>query len=167
VPSADGFSYAVNKLRCNVLVEMDADISHNPRYIVPLLNKISEGFDVVVGSRNIPGGAVIGWGLRRKLTSRVANIVARRICGIHIHDATSGYRAFSSSALERINIANVESDGYSFQIEALFQAQRAGLKIAEIPIVFTERKMAKSKLTSKEIFQFSLNSLSLLLKRLK
>lgn len=162
----DGFSKAMEELGAEILVEMDADGSHNPKYLPAITGKILEGFDVVVGSRYISGGSVQGWGLKRKLTSSGANFLARWICGVKVKDSTSGYRAFKAEALKLIGLEKLSSSGFAFQVEALFWAGRLGLRLGEVPIVFVNRVKARSKLSSKEIREFTVLCLKLFFKRL-
>ena len=162
----DGFSKAMEELGAEILVEMDADGSHNPKYLPAIVGKILEGFDVVVGSRYIPGGSIHGWGLKRKLTSSGANFLARWLCGVKVKDSTSGYRAFKAETLKLIGLKKVSSSGFAFQVEMLFWAGRLGLRLGEVPIVFVDRVKAKSKLSSKDIREFTALCLKLLFKRL-
>lgn len=163
----DGFKYALNKLNSQAVVQMDADSSHDPKYIPDILAKMREGYDVVVGCRNIPGGAIVGWDLKRKLISNTANRMARLLAGIRIHDATSGYRAYTRQALQKIGLTTTVSNGFSFQIEILFEAQKAESSIAEVPITFIDRRAGRSKLSLKEITSFTTVCLNLALRRLK
>ena len=163
----DGFTYAIQQLKSDIIFEMDADLSHDPKYIPHFLRAIHEGYDVVVGSRRIRGGGVVGWGLHRRAVSWIGSKIAQWLCGISVHDATSGYRAFTRQALERIEYSTLRSESYAFQIETLFRCQKQGLRIKEIPIVFTDRKMGKSKLGVKDWLEFITVCLKLFLKRLK
>jgi glycosyltransferase involved in cell wall biosynthesis len=160
-----GFATAIKKLNAEVLVEMDADGSHDPAYLPALIGKIFDGYDVVVGSRYIPGGSIVGWGVKRKIISKTANWLARQICGIKIKDATSGYRAIRSEIVKRIGLEKTSSSGFSFQVEFLFLAEKAGFKIAETPIKFVDRVKAKSKLNWREIVGFALRCVEMGLKR--
>jgi len=162
----EGFSMAIEKLGSDLVFEMDADLSHDPKLIPNFIAKLDEGFDVVVGSRKVEGGRVVGWGFYRKLASGVGNTVARWLCGINTTDATSGYRAFTNEALRAIDFLTLKSEGYAFQIETLFRCKRMGLRVAEIPIVFIDREVGKSKLGVKDWTTFSLNCLRLLLERI-
>jgi glycosyltransferase involved in cell wall biosynthesis len=144
---------------------MDADGSHDPAYLPALIGKIFDGYDVVVGSRYIPGGSIVGWGVKRKIISKTANWLARQICGIKIKDATSGYRAIRSEIVKRIGLEKTSSSGFSFQVEFLFLAEKAGFKIAETPIKFVDRVKAKSKLNWREIVGFAFRCVEMGLKR--
>ena len=160
----EGFKYAVEKLNGEILVQMDADASHNPSYLPRFLEKIAEGGEVVVGSRNIPGGGIVGWSSSRRIISLLANKIARWVCGLTVSDATSGYKAFTVKAIEKIN-QKTNCKGFDFQVETLFWAKKYGLKIVEVPIVFVNRKKGKSKLTFKEIVRFLYTCLILFTKR--
>jgi len=162
----EGFTYAIEKLNSDVLVSMDADLSHDPKYLLDFLSKINEGYDVVIGSRRIKDGKIIGWNFYRKLMSWAGNTLARWLCGIKIKDATSGYRAFTKKAIIKANLNKISSKGYGFQVEVLFRCQKAGLKIVEIPIIFIDRQAGKSKLGIQEWFKFLKTCLKLLFKRI-
>jgi dolichol-phosphate mannosyltransferase len=129
--------------------EMDADLSHDVRHLPDFVRALDEGADVVIGSRNIPGGGVEGWGPGRHFISKGGSIYSRTILGLGVKDLTSGYKAFSRHALETIDLDHVRSNGYSFQIEMNFRASRKGLKIVEVPIVFVDRRAGQSKMSRK------------------
>ncbi|MEE8132662.1 MAG: polyprenol monophosphomannose synthase [Nitrososphaerales archaeon] len=150
----DGFVYALDRFHADIIVQMDADNSHNPKYIHDMVKILREGKDVVVGSRRIEHGITVGWGYYRKSISSTANTVARMMCGLGIKDVTSGFRAFTSRCLRRINMDEIKSDGYAFQVEMLYRLEDSGFKICEIPITFVNRREGKSKLKSNEMFEF-------------
>ncbi len=129
--------------------EMDADLSHDVRYLPDFVRALDEGADVVIGSRNIPGGGVEGWGLGRHVLSKGGSLYSRMILGLGVKDLTSGYKAFTRRALEAIDIGSVHSNGYSFQIEMNFRAVLKGMKVAEVPIVFVDRTAGRSKMSRK------------------
>jgi dolichol-phosphate mannosyltransferase len=131
--------------------EMDADLSHDVRYLPDFLRALDEGIDLVIGSRNIPGGSVEGWGLGRHVLSKGGSLYSRTILGLPIRDLTSGYRAFTRRALEAIRLEQVHSNGYSFQIEMVYRAIRRGMRVKEVPIVFVDRTLGRSKM-SRRIF---------------
>jgi dolichol-phosphate mannosyltransferase len=131
--------------------EMDADLSHDVRYLPDFVRALDEGADVVIGSRNIPGGGVEGWGLGRHVLSKGGSLYSRTILGLGVRDLTSGYKAFTRRALEAIDIGTVHSNGYSFQIEMTFRALRKGMRVKEVPIVFVDRTAGRSKM-SRRIF---------------
>jgi dolichol-phosphate mannosyltransferase len=129
--------------------EMDADLSHDVRYLPAFLRALDDGADVVIGSRNIPGGGVEGWGPGRHVISKGGSIYSRTILGLAVKDLTSGYKAFSRRALESIDLQNVHSNGYSFQIEMTYRASRRGMRVKEVPIVFVDRTAGHSKMSRK------------------
>jgi dolichol-phosphate mannosyltransferase len=129
--------------------EMDADFSHDPKYLKAFVNALDEGADVVVGSRNIPGGSVEGWGPGRHVISKGGSLYSRTILGLEIRDLTGGFNAFTRRALEKIELGKIHSNGYSFQIEMKFRSSLAGLRIQEVPIVFVDRQVGKSKMSRK------------------
>lgn len=131
--------------------EMDADLSHDVRYLPDFVRALDEGADVVIGSRNIPGGGVEGWGLGRHVISKGGSLYSRTILGLGVKDLTSGYKAFTRRALEAIDIDAVHSNGYSFQIEMTYRALRRGMRVTEVPIVFVDRTAGRSKM-SRRIF---------------
>jgi dolichol-phosphate mannosyltransferase len=146
----EGFRRALER-GYDVVVEMDADMSHDPRYLPSMLRAIEQGADVVLGSRNMPGGGVQGWGLGRHLLSKGGSLYARTILGVPIRDLTTGYKAFKRSALVAIDIESLRSNGYSFQIETTYRALQRGLRVVEVPIVFVDRRAGQSKM-SRRIF---------------
>ncbi|MEM3607837.1 MAG: polyprenol monophosphomannose synthase [Candidatus Bathyarchaeia archaeon] len=150
----------------DVIFTMDGDLSHDPVFIPRFLAELDKGFDIVVGSRRMKGGKVVGWGLRRKATSWTANILGRLLAGVGVSDLTSGYRAYRREALRRVNLKAMDSNGYAFQLEILFEALRHGCKVGAVPIVFRDRVKGASKLGSKDIFEFLRISLRLFLRRL-
>jgi dolichol-phosphate mannosyltransferase len=135
----------------DVAVEMDADLSHDPRHLAELLGAIEQGADLAVGSRNVPGGGVEGWGVGRHFLSKGGSAYARTILGVAVRDLTTGYKAYTRRALEAIDVSTLRSNGYSFQIETTYRALRRGLRVVEVPIVFVDRRVGKSKL-SRRIF---------------
>ncbi len=131
--------------------EMDADLSHDVRYLPDFVRALDDGADVVIGSRNIPGGGVEGWGVGRHFISKGGSLYSRTILGMRVRDLTSGYKAFSRRALEAISLSDVHSNGYSFQIEMTYRAARRGMRVHEVPIVFVDRTAGRSKM-SRRIF---------------
>ncbi len=132
-----------------VFFEMDTDLSHDPRYLPDFLEAVARGAGVVIGSRNIPGGGVEGWGLGRHVLSKGGSLYSRTILGLDVRDLTSGYKAFSREVLEQIDLSRVKSEGYSFQIELTFRAIRRGFRVEEVPIVFVDRRAGQSKMSRK------------------
>jgi dolichol-phosphate mannosyltransferase len=132
-------------------IEMDADFSHDPKYLKDFSAALDAGADVAVGSRNIPGGSVEGWGLGRHVISKGGSLYSRLVLGVSVHDLTTGYKAFTRRALETLDLSKVQSNGYCFQIEMTYRAIQRGLKVVEVPIVFVDRREGQSKM-SKKIF---------------
>jgi dolichol-phosphate mannosyltransferase len=140
-----GFDWALDR-GYGAMVEMDADGSHDPAELPALLAAL-EGADLVVGSRWVPGGTVRNWPKSRELLSRGGNAYARMMLGLSVHDATGGYRAYRADTLRAIDLPGVTSQGYCFQIDLTLRAVRAGKKVVEVPITFTERTVGKSKMS--------------------
>jgi dolichol-phosphate mannosyltransferase len=128
--------------------EMDADLSHDPARLPAFLAAFADGADVVVGSRAIPGGGVEGWGPVRHFVSRGGSLYARLVLGVGVRDLTTGYKAYTRRALERIELSTLRSNGYSFQIETTYRALRAGLRVVEVPIWFVDRRVGQSKMSA-------------------
>jgi dolichol-phosphate mannosyltransferase len=135
----------------DVFVEMDADMSHDPRYLPALIGALEDGADLAVGSRNVPEGGVEGWGIGRQFISKGGSIYSRAILGVDVHDLTTGFKAYKRSTVLAIDLDRVHSNGYAFQIETTFRALRKGLRVVEIPIVFIDRRVGQSKM-SRRIF---------------
>jgi dolichol-phosphate mannosyltransferase len=133
----------------DVFVEMDADGSHAPEQLHRLLGAL-ESADLVLGSRYVPGGAVVNWPRRRELLSRGGNLYVRMALGVKLRDATGGYRAFRRRVLDTIDYAGVASQGYCFQVDLARRALDAGFSVVEVPITFAERERGESKM-SKDI----------------
>jgi dolichol-phosphate mannosyltransferase len=140
-----GFKYGVRE-GFDYILEMDADFSHDPNEIPNFLSEI-ENYDLVLGSRYIPGAHVTNWPRRRLLLSYNANVYARIITGIPVRDATGGFKCFRRKVLETIDLNDIRSNGYAFQIEMNFRAWRKGFRIKEIPITFADRLAGASKMS--------------------
>jgi len=147
----EGFKFAIKK-NYEYIIIMDADLSHNPDYIPDFLDKLKT-FDLVIGSRYIPGGGVIGWPIHRKLLSFFGNLYARKVTGLPIHDCTSGFMGFRREVIETVLKENIRTEGYSFLIELKFIGFKKNYKICETPIVFVDRIAGKSKISKKIIFE--------------
>ena len=145
------------------IFEMDADLSHDPKYIPEFLKAIKES-DLVLGSRYVKGGGVANWNLARRLISRFGNIYAWLILGLPFKDLTGGFKCFRRRVLENISLTDLSSVGYNFQIETTYKVYSAGFKIKEIPIIFTERTEGKSKFSFKIILESFWKVLELRLK---
>ena len=143
----DGFKWGLNE-GYKYLIEMDADFSHSFSDLNNILQN-SNNFDVVIGSRYIPGGGSNGWDFKRKLLSSYANKLSKVLLRSKINDMTSGFRSYSSEALNEINYFSTKSDGYSFQIEMTIRSIEKKLSIKEVPIIFTERSLGNSKMSKK------------------
>jgi dolichol-phosphate mannosyltransferase len=131
----------------DALVEMDADFSHDPAALPSLLDA-AEHYEVVIGSRYVPGGAIPNWKLTRLAISRFGNLYASVLLGLRVTDSTAGYRVYRRSALEKIDYSTVEAEGYAFQIEMTYRARTAGASIKEVPITFVDRTLGTSKMSS-------------------
>ena len=146
----EGFGWGLAR-GYDYLFEMDADGSHGPQYLPQMLALAEDGADVVVGSRNVPGGGTENWGIGRKIISRGGSFYARTILGMDVRDMTAGFVCWRRAALEAIELSTISSNGYSFQIEMKFRAKRKGLRIVETPIIFVDRRVGQSKM-SRAIF---------------
>ena len=142
-----GFKYAL-KNNYNYIFEMDADFSHNPKMIPKFLKEIKK-YDLVLGSRYKEGVNVANWPMSRLMLSLFANVYTRVITGLPIRDATGGFKCFRREVLEAINLDEVKSNGYAFQIEMTFKAYKKGFKIGEMPIIFIDRTKGASKMSKK------------------
>ncbi len=143
---AQAFSVLLEEGSSEVLVEMDADFSHDPADLPRLVEAVEAGADLAIGSRYVPGGSTPDWPLLRRLISRGGNLYARTMLGIPTKDATAGFRAFRSSALARLPFEKAEASGYGFQVEMAWRADQAGLRVVEVPIAFRDRTKGKSKM---------------------
>jgi dolichol-phosphate mannosyltransferase len=142
-----GFTHALDN-GAELIIEMDADFSHDPRHLADLL-AATEDADLVLGSRYVPGGAVRNWGAMRKLISRGGSAYSRMILGVKVRDLTGGFKCIRRSVLEAIDLTTLRADGYVFQIEVTYLAVRGGFAVTEIPIVFTDRAVGHSKMSWK------------------
>jgi len=131
------------------VLEMDADFSHDPRYLPRLLDEAMGGTDLVLGSRYVEGGGTVNWGPARRAISRGGSLYARSILGVQIRDLTGGFKCFRRAVLEAIDLGGVKSSGYAFQIELTYRALKAGFQIKEVPIVFEDRRVGQSKMSRK------------------
>jgi dolichol-phosphate mannosyltransferase len=142
----DGFRWGLGQ-GYDVLVEMDADGSHQPEQLPSLLERVADGADLALGSRWVTGGSVVNWPRHREVLSRGGNLYARLALGVPLRDATGGYRAFRATALEKIGMDDVQSQGYCFQVDLAWRAVQAGLRVDEVPITFVEREFGASKMS--------------------
>lgn len=148
-----GFKKAM-ALGADLIVEMDADYSHDPKDISRLIEVCTDGFHLAIGSRKIKGGKIIGWNFKRKLMSHGAMIIARFFLRLRVKDVTAGFRCYKREVLEKINLDSIKSNGYAFQEEMLYRTQKNKFHIKEIPVIFTDRKLGTSKLSNKDIVEF-------------
>jgi len=141
----EGLTRAIHE-PVDVVCQMDADLSHDPRQLPSLLERLDDA-DIVIGSRYVSGGTIVNWPLRRRVLSRAANVYIRSVTHLSARDCTSGYRCWRREALARLPLEHFMSDGYSFLIEMLYRASGLGLRIAESPITFVERREGESKVS--------------------
>tara|TARA_Y100000590_G_C15514082_1_gene936551 strand:+ start:240 stop:947 length:708 start_codon:yes stop_codon:yes gene_type:complete len=141
-----GFKFAIEN-NFDLIVQIDADLSHDPEDIIRMVKDI-ERYDMVIGSRYVNGVNVVNWPMNRLLLSYFANIYARLVTRVPVHDLTGGFKCFKRIVLEKINLDLIKSEGYSFQIEMNFLAYNLGMKIKEIPIIFYDRTVGESKMNS-------------------
>jgi len=146
-----GFDWALRH-GYELILEMDADFSHDPRYLPGML-EAARGADLVLGSRNVPGGGTVNWGVGRKIISRGGSLYARTILGIAVRDLTGGFKCFHRKVLESIDLPTVECSGYAFQIELTFRALRRGFRVVEFPIVFVDRRVGQSKMSKRIVLE--------------
>lgn len=144
----DGFAWALAR-DYEVVCQMDTDLSHDPSHLPAFLEALDAGADIVLGSRNVSGGKVEGWGLGRHVLSKGGSLYSRTILGLSLRDLTSGFKAFHRRALEKLALGTVHSEGYAFQIEMTYRAIQQGLKVVEVPIVFVDRRAGQSKMSRK------------------
>lgn len=142
----EGFGWGLAR-EYEFIFEMDADGSHDPKYLPQMLALAEDGADVVVGSRNIPGGGTVNWGIGRKLLSKGGSFYARTILGIDVRDVTAGFVCWNRRVLEALDLTRIDSNGYSFQIEMKYQSLKRGFRIVETPIIFVDRRVGQSKMS--------------------
>lgn len=155
-----GFRYALAN-GADFIFEMDADFSHDPRYLDALHQAAEVTYDLVIGSRYVPGGGTTDWGIGRRLISKGGNVYARTILGMRVADLTGGFRCYRRRALQAINLDNVRSNGYSFQIEMAYRVYKAGLRIGEVPIIFPDRRVGASKMSKNIVTEALVNVVKL------
>ncbi|MDB5074691.1 MAG: polyprenol monophosphomannose synthase [Chloroflexi bacterium] len=140
-----GFRFALeHDYTC--VFEMDADFSHDPRFLPDLL-AAAERYDMVIGSRYVPGGATPDWKLIRRIISGGGNVFARTVLSLPIHDCTAGFKCYRRSVIAAFDLDRINLQGYAFQIETVYQAYKAGFSIGEVPIVFPDRRLGQSKMS--------------------
>jgi dolichol-phosphate mannosyltransferase len=143
-----GFAFGLTH-RYDLMVQMDADLSHDPRALPALVRAVEHGADLAIGSRYVPGAAIPEWTRRRRALSRGGNRYAGAVLGVDVHDLTSGYRAMRADTLRTIEAATTRSTGYAFQIELAYRVATAGGTIVEVPIEFNDRVVGDSKMSSR------------------
>jgi len=143
----DGFRVAV-KSDADFVCQMDADLSHDPKFLPAMIDAAASRSGLVIGSRYREGGSVENWPVRRKMLSAFANAYIRSVTGLQVRDCTSGFRCWRRESLARLPLDAISSDGYSFLVEVTFHAALAGVQIGEVPIVFVERRQGASKLST-------------------
>ena len=148
----EGFRHAIAG-HWDFVCQMDADLSHDPKYLPDLIAMASRGADLVIGSRYLNGISVVNWPLRRIILSQFANFYVRTITGLGLRDTTAGYRCWRREALARLPLDRISSDGYSFLVEVTFMAAQAGLTLGESPIIFVERRVGASKMSGAVMFE--------------
>jgi len=146
-----GFDWALHH-GYELVLEMDADFSHDPKRLPAMLEAAREA-DLVLGSRNVPGGGTVNWSAVRKFISRGGSWYARTILGIPVRDLTGGFKCFHRKVLEAIDLSTVECSGYAFQIELTYRAIRKGFRVKEIPIVFVDRRVGQSKMSKRIVLE--------------
>ncbi|MFH1751748.1 MAG: polyprenol monophosphomannose synthase [archaeon] len=156
-----GFKYGLEKFKPDIVFQMDADLSHQPKYIKDILQALKEGNDYVIGSRYVKGGDIEGWDFKRKMISKGGNLLSRMISGLPVNDCTAGFKGMKAEFLKKVDFSELEVKGYAFQISLLFEAIRKGFKVKEIPITFIDRILGKSKLDGMDIKEFFINSFKL------
>lgn len=154
-----GFKKAL-KLDADFIFEMDADFSHDPNDI-PRLLETAQDNDLVIGSRKITGGKVVGWNWWRKFMSNGAMYFSRLLLNLKTHDVTAGFRCFNRKVLETIPLDKINSNGYAFQEEMLYRTEKAKFRVAEVPVTFLDRQQGKSKLSKKDIIEFFITIIKL------
>ncbi len=140
-----GFTWGLER-GARALVQMDADLSHDPAMLPTLVAGLSD-YDLVVGSRYVPGGSVAQWTRRRRFLSRAGNMYAKFMLGLGVHDVTSGFRAYRAEIFQSIDLDKVRADGYGFQIEMAYLASQGGARVKEVPIRFVDRERGQSKMS--------------------
>ncbi|MBI4822403.1 MAG: polyprenol monophosphomannose synthase [Deltaproteobacteria bacterium] len=155
----DAFRFGIER-GYEYIFEMDADFSHDPRYLPRLLEAFADA-DVVIGSRRVPGGGVVDWGPFRRAISQGGSLYARIVLGVEVRDLTGGFNGFRRRVLESIGLEGFETSGYGFQIELKYRCLRAGFRVVELPIVFPDRKKGRSKMSSAIFLEAMTNVLKL------
>ncbi|GAB2749951.1 polyprenol monophosphomannose synthase [Sinomonas soli] len=151
-----GFRWALER-NYDVIVEMDADGSHQPEQLPALLSAVEDGADLVIGSRWVRGGSVVNWPFYRQLISRTGSTYARLMLGLGLRDITAGYRAFRRATLEKLDFDSIESKGYGFQVDLAWRVAKMGLSVVEVPVTFVERELGSSKMSGNIVVEAMIN----------
>jgi dolichol-phosphate mannosyltransferase len=159
----EGFKHAIAG-NWDFVCQMDADLSHDPKYLPDMIAMASRDADLVIGSRYLNGISVVNWPLRRIILSQFANFYVRTITGLGLRDTTAGYRCWRREALAKLPLDRISSDGYSFLVEVTFMAAHAGLKLGESPIIFVERRVGASKMSGAVMFESLITPWKLILR---
>jgi dolichol-phosphate mannosyltransferase len=162
-----GFRYAIEH-GYDIVFEMDADFSHKPSDLPTLLAKLLVNPDqtgLVIGSRYVKGGKIVNWGLLRRFISWFGNFYARTVLGVDVKDMTGGFRCYNAKALKKINLDQVKSDGYGFQVEMAYRIRQAGYSILEVPIIFEDRRAGQSKMSKDIVVEAFWRVLAMRIKR--
>jgi dolichol-phosphate mannosyltransferase len=150
----DGFAYSLSNFKADYVGEMDADLQHPPEVLSGMVKLASDGIDVVVASRYIPGGGATDWSFGRRVVSRGANLLTKIFLRVPVKDATSGYRLISQRAIKGLFEYQLSSKGYSFQVESLYAYKKLNMSFAEVPYKFEIRRAGETKLNTKEMWRF-------------
>ncbi len=149
-----GFRYLIDNYSPTFVMTMDADMSHDPKYITPMLNKMeNENLDMMVGSRYVEGGGVVNWGPQRKAISRFGSLYAKSVLGSSLNDMTGGFNIYRANLYNTINLSDINAHGYLFQVEMKHRVNKISTRIAEYPIIFTDRVNGKSKMSKMIILE--------------
>jgi len=147
-----GFAWGMER-HYDVLVEMDADLSHDPSQVPDLLRAVDVGADLAIGSRYVPGGTIPHWPWHRRALSKYGNRYASVLLGLDVADGTSGFRAYRATILQKLDLAHVVADGYGFQIEMAYLVTGLGGRVVEVPISFTDRTLGESKMSGRIVVE--------------
>jgi dolichol-phosphate mannosyltransferase len=147
-----GFQWALER-NYDLIMQMDADYSHDPIYLKPMLEAINQDADVILGSRYVAGGGTKNWGALRKIISRGGSWYARTILGLSIKDLTGGFKCFKREVLQAVDLNTIKTTGYAFQIEMTYRAIKKGFKVIEMPIIFCDRTVGQSKMSKAIILE--------------
>lgn len=161
-----GFRYALEQ-GYDIVFEMDADFSHNPADLPKLLARLlikPDEIGLVIGSRYVDGGKTVNWGLLRRFISWFGNFYARILLGVNIKDMTGGFRCYNSKALKKVDLDEIKSDGYGFQVEMAYRIKQAGYNVEEVPITFEERRAGQSKMSKDIVIEAFFRVLSMRIK---